>query len=647
LAPFNQRISDGLIRCGIYGAAALLLGGLATTGISESIDLLLYDAVISLRSTDSEPAQRHPITIVGIDEGDISHYGWPIDDAVLCRAIDNALAAQASAIGLDLYRDQGVGTQQTCLRTLIQRHRNVVAIFNAAEGIQAPPGTPAAQQAFNDLVVDADGVIRRDLIHVGGQDDATVSLPVRLAETSDLQPELLDALENPEDAERLGPWLLPHSGGYRDLDAAGYQRLLPFQQPGSFRTISLRTLADAEAPLTALMRGDIVLFGSTAPSLKDLFEIPQSRFSRTQSQLRMPGVEVHALRLAALLNGLEQPWPLQTPPPWSDQGLELLAILTGITLGESFRKLRRSISITAVLTATLASGGIVLLWSQGLWIGITLPVISLPVMAGVGWLRRGALHQRQKQQIQRLLGQTTSPAVASQLWDQRDALLRDGQFVGKEVDATVLFTDTQDFTSISEQLPPSEVLKWLNRGMGLLVDEITSHGGIINKFTGDGLLAVFGAPISQGSAVDARHAVDAALAIAARLEHLNREFTNEQAPPMRVRIGMHSGPVIAGSMGSSSRLEYTVMGDTVNCASRLESLARVPKDQVCRILFSRQTLLQCLNDDLIWTSVGRLQVKGRQQGVDVLELKGTQRAATFKTNTAPAAAPARNSDQQP
>ena len=647
MAPFNQRISDGLIRCGIYGAAALLLGGLATTGISESIDLLLYDAVISLRSTDSEPAQRHPITIVGIDEGDISHYGWPIDDAVLCRAIDNALAAQASAIGLDLYRDQGVGTQQTCLRTLIQRHRNVVAIFNAAEGIQAPPGTPAAQQAFNDLVVDADGVIRRDLIHVGGQDDATVSLPVRLAETSDLQPELLDALENPEDAERLGPWLLPHSGGYRDLDAAGYQRLLPFQQPGSFRTISLRTLADAEAPLTALMRGDIVLFGSTAPSLKDLFEIPQSRFSRTQSQLRMPGVEVHALRLAALLNGLEQPWPLQTPPPWSDQGLELLAILTGITLGESFRKLRRSISITAVLTATLASGGIVLLWSQGLWIGITLPVISLPVMAGVGWLRRGALHQRQKQQIQRLLGQTTSPAVASQLWDQRDALLRDGQFVGKEVDATVLFTDTQDFTSISEQLPPSEVLKWLNRGMGLLVEEITSHGGIINKFTGDGLLAVFGAPISQGSAVDARHAVDAALAIAARLEHLNREFTNEQAPPMRVRIGMHSGPVIAGSMGSSSRLEYTVMGDTVNCASRLESLARVPKDQVCRILFSRQTLLQCLNDDLIWTSVGRLQVKGRQQGVDVLELKGTQRPATFKTNTAPAAAPARNSDQQP
>jgi len=637
---FNHRLRDGLIQGGIVGAAALLLGGLATTGISESIDLLLYDAVISLKARDS--AQLHPVTIVGIDEGDISHYGWPIDDAVLCRAISNAVQAKASAIGLDLYRDQGIGEQQTCLRGLIQRHPKVIAIFNAAEGIQAPPHTPAEQQAFNDLVVDADGVIRRDLVHVSGQDDATVSLPVRLVETSNLQPGLLEALRSPTRAEELGPWLLPHSGGYRDLDAAGYQRLLPFQQPGSFRTISLQALARGEAKATQSLKGEIVLIGSTAPSLRDLFEIPQSRFIRRERQFRMPGVEVHALRVAALLNGLDEPWGLKTLPPWSDRGLELLAILIGISLGESFRKLRQSITVTTVLTATLASSGIALLWTQGLWIGLTLPVISLPVMAGVGWLRRGALHQRQKQQIEKLLGQTTSPAVASQLWEQRDALLRDGQFEGKQVEATVLFTDTQDFTSISEQLSPADLLTWLNRGMGLLVQEITNHGGIINKFTGDGLLAVFGAPISQGKAMDARNAIDAALNIADRLEQLNRELGVEQAPPMRVRIGIHSGPVIAGSMGSSTRLEYTVMGDTVNCASRLENLARVPSDRFCRTLLSQQTLLQCPHDDLNWSSVGRLQVKGRQQGVDVLELNGLKRDEAFRTGNAPAEDPARS-----
>ena len=643
MALFNQRIREGLIRSGIYGAAALLLGGLASLGISESIDLLLYDAVISLKSTDS--ASHYPVTIVGIDEGDINHYGWPIDDAVLCSAISKALEANASAIGLDLYRDQGVGNQQTCLRALIEQNPNLITIFNAAEGVKAPPGTPAAQQAFNDLVVDADGVIRRDLIHVSRQDDATVSLPVRLVETSDLQIGILDALKSPQSAEGLGPWLMPHSGGYRDLDAAGYQRLLPFHRPGSFSTISLHELANPEPQTAELLSGDIVLVGSTAPSLKDLFEIPQSRFSREQSQLRMPGVEVHALRVASLLDDLDAPWPLQTLPPWSDRVLELLAILTGIALGESFRKLRKSIMATAALTAVLASSGITLLWTQGLWIGLTLPVISLPVMAGVGWLRRGALHQWQKQQIERLLGQTTSPAVASQLWKQRDALLRDGQFEGQQVDATVLFTDTQDFTSISEELSPADLLTWLNRGMGLLVKEITAHGGIINKFTGDGLLAVFGAPISQGRGVDARQAINAALAINSRLEQLNRELTAEHAPPMRVRIGIHSGPVIAGSMGSSTRLEYTVMGDTVNCASRLESLARVPNHQVCRTLFSLQTLQECLQDDLIWSSVGRIQVKGRQQGVDVLELKGVKQAAGFRSDNAPADDPAMTSDR--
>ena len=385
-----------------------------------------------------------------------------------------------------------------------------------------------------------------------------------------------------------------------------------------------------------------MLIGSTAPSLRDLFEIPQSRFIRRERQFRMPGVEVHALRVAALLDGLDEPWGLKTLPPWSDRGLELLAILIGISLGESFRKLRQSITVTTVLTATLASSGIALLWTQGLWIGLTLPVISLPVMAGVGWLRRGALHQRQKQQIEKLLGQTPSPAVASQLWEQRDALLRDGQFEGKQVEATVLFTDTQDFTSISEQLSPADLLTWLNRGMGLLVQEITNHGGIINKFTGDGLLAVFGAPISQGKAMDARNAIDAALNIADRLEQLNRELGVEQAPPMRVRIGIHTGPGIAGSMGSSTRLEYTVMGDTVNCASRLEHLARVPSDRFCRTLLSQQTLLQCPHDDMKGSSVGRLQVKGRQQGVDGLELTGLNRDEAFRTGNAPAEDPARS-----
>ena len=639
----QQRVSDHLIQLAVYGIASLALLGLARSGISEALDLRLYDAISS--SATRSPERRHPVVVVGIDEGDIERYGWPIDDAVLCRAIDKATQAKVAAIGLDLYRDQGIGPNQACLRERIQRHPNLVTIFNAAQGIPAPPGTPARQQAFNDLVVDADGVIRRDLVHVSGQGPAVVSLPVRLATLSGHQPTLLTTLSNQAQAEQLGPWLDAQSGGYRDLDAAGFQRMLPFDAHNSMRSISLRALADGESTADHPREGDIMLIGSTAPSLKDLFEIPHSRFAEGHSQLRMPGVDIHALRTISLLNGLdESTWQLRTPPAWVNPLLELTAALAGITLGERVRKLRRSVTATAIATGGLAISGISLLWFQGVWCGIALPLVSMPWIAGVGWLRRGAMHQRQKQQIERLLGQTTSPAVARQLWEQRDTLLRDGQFEGKQVQATVLFTDTQDFTAISEQLTPAELLAWLNRGMGLLVTEIAKHGGVINKFTGDGVLAVFGAPISQGSARDARNAVDAALAIEAKLTQLNQQLSDEQAPPLRIRIGMHTGPVIVGSMGSSTRLEYTVMGDTVNCASRLESLARVPTGRFSRTLMSQEVLSRCQADDLLWSRVGQVQVKGRRLELDVVELKGSAQASGVKAGNAPVGNQASRSD---
>ena len=291
-----------------YGGALLLLAGLFRSGITESLDLLLYDGVTSLRPAPS--AKPLPITIVGIDEGDIAHYGWPIDDGVLCRAIARAAAGGARAIGLDLYRDRGVGAHRDCLPQLVQREPRLITIFNVAEGIAAVRGTPPRQQAFNDVVIDPDGVVRRDLVHVSGQDASTVGLPLRLVETASGNSQLREQLDNPRSPFSRSAWLGPASGGYANLDAAGYQRMLPFRQPGSFSSLSLRQLADdPTAATTPHLRGRIVLIGSTAPTLKDLFEIPQSRYSQGASALRMPGVELHALRTAALLDDQAgRPW---------------------------------------------------------------------------------------------------------------------------------------------------------------------------------------------------------------------------------------------------------------------------------------------------------------------------------------------------
>ena len=136
-----------------YGLGALLLLALQRTGLRESINLLLYDLITDIRPASNDPSK--PITLIGISEQDVGRLGWPIDDALLCRAIDRLEAGGVAAIGLDLYRDRGVGAQQACLRErAAQRGSHLVSIFNVASAIGPIPGTPVERQAFNDLVRD-------------------------------------------------------------------------------------------------------------------------------------------------------------------------------------------------------------------------------------------------------------------------------------------------------------------------------------------------------------------------------------------------------------------------------------------------------------------------------------------------------------
>ena len=166
-------------------------------------------------------------------------------------------------------------------------------------------------------------------------------------------------------------------------------------------------------------------------------------------------------------------------------------------------------------------------------------------------------------------------------------------------------------------------MQWLNRGISIGIQAVTSRGGMVNKFTGDGMLAVFGAPVSSGADVDAANAVTAALAIQQQIADLNRSLSEEGQPAMRIRIGIHSGTVLTGSLGSSERLEYAVIGDTVNCASRLESLHKERHEGAVRVLLSSETqnLLTGLPPQVHSEFWGAISVKGRQEQLEVIELK--------------------------
>ncbi len=602
-----------------YAIASGLLVGLQHSPVVETANLLVYDLALHLRNRTNDTGEdtlAWPITVVGINEADLERYSWPLDDNLLCSALQRIDALGAQAIGLDLYRDQA----KPCLQKEIQRNSRLISIRNEADGIEAIPGTPARQQAFNDLVMDADRVVRRDLVHVGGQEEAVRSLPLRLLETAAESPGLDQRLEQLQEHH----WLAEESGGYRNLDSAGYQTMLPVYPPGRYPSLSLADLLEGKVSAEQI-HGRVVLIGSTARSLRDLFEIPHSRFTKGSQFFEVPGVELHAQRLEALQRLLQNEQPeLVTAQGWQRTLLTLAMVLLGVVIAERPSRIRRSVLLLFIAAAALSTL-VFSLTLMGIWVGLTMPYFSLVLIGGSGILGRGVQSQRHQQEMRRLLGQTSSPAVAQQLWEQREDLIKDGRFTGREQWVTVLFSDISSFTGLSEQLPPSSLMQWLNRGISIGVQAVTSRGGMVNKFTGDGMLAVFGAPVSSGADVDAANAVAAALAIQQQIADLNRSLSAEGQPAMRIRIGIHSGTVITGSLGSSERLEYAVIGDTVNCASRLESLQKERHDGLVRVLLSSetQTLLTELPPQVHSTTWGAISVKGRQDPLEVIELKST------------------------
>ena len=189
---------------------------------------------------------------------------------------------------------------------------------------------------------------------------------------------------------------------------------------------------------------------------------------------------------------------------------------------------------------------------------------------------------------------------------------------GESCEITVLFCDIRGFTSLSENLAATEVVGLLNDFHGHMVDEIFRYGGTLDKYLGDGLLAYFNAPVRQAD--HAGRAVECALAMVDRLEVLNRDRAARGEPPLRIGIGIHSGTAVVGNVGAANRREYTAIGDTVNVASRLQSLTR---DQGVSILVSDATEAAATIADrrpaaIRFTSAGRVEVRGRTQGLEIL-----------------------------
>lgn len=218
----------------------------------------------------------------------------------------------------------------------------------------------------------------------------------------------------------------------------------------------------------------------------------------------------------------------------------------------------------------------------------------------------------ERDRVRDLLDKNVSPEVAAQL-------LRDGATLGgEERDVTILFADLRGFTSLSEGLAPRDLLALLNRYLDRMSGAIEAQGGVIDKFIGDAIMALFGAPVAQGDAAD--RAVAAARAMEAELVAFNAELAREGRPPLGLGIGINTARVVAGYIGSHRRLNYSVIGDGVNVAARLESLTRTPEYHT-NIIVSAATV-QALRAPLDPRPIGRVQVKGRTEPVEIFAVGG-------------------------
>ena len=560
----------------LIAAVAVLAAGLGVAAHDKDVlrwlELQSVDARFAVRGSQPQPKG---VAVVAVDARTFDEWGqrWPFRRRYHAKAIGILQRAGAKVIVYDVqFTERSNDYDDGLLFDAVQRAGNVVLgtseigdggttrILGSDDNVRAARALPASAQY--DL--DPNGVIRR----IPFVTDGLRTMPVvayrrahgRFPDRKGFEPD--------------GAW----------IDFAG--------PPRTVRTLSFSQLLNHDFP-PGFFRGRIVVVGASAPSLHDVH--PTSGSGAEE----LSGPEIQATAIATLEEGI----PLRSVPGWIDVGLivlmALLAPLPGVRLGLLWA------TGAALLGAAAFVVGAQIAFDRGHIVVMTYP-LAAAIVSTVGVVGiRYFTEVRERRRTRTAFARFVPAAVVDRVLEQAEDGLRLG---GEEVVGTVLFSDIRGFTTFSESHPAAEVIDILNRYLTEMTDAIMGHGGTLIGYLGDGIIAIFGAPLEQQDHAD-RALAAAEEMLGPRMTRFNewlRERGIEQ--PFEMGIGINSGLFMAGNVGSQERLEYTVIGDTVNTAARMEGLT---KGSGHSLFIAESTRFMLLGDPPPLEYVGEFEIRGR------------------------------------
>jgi adenylate cyclase len=629
-----------LTAAGIGALAWAAVLALCLAGFLEPFELKLYDRLCRMSTPPAPPSQE--IILVTVDDGSLEAAAkelgvtWPWPRQMYAPIVQFCKAAGAQAVLFDILFSEdssyGVEDDRLLADALAQNGRAILPLFLSGEDrpqeewedrlierlalplenhrAQARPAYDSAQLPIRLLAEkartlanvtvppDQDGIYRRLplVFPFGTHDTRWLPAPGLAAAWEVLGREKLvldseglelGSLHIPLD--RQGSFLLTFYGGERD-----------FPRYSAFNVIqSFVALEGGGQPLYGLenFRDKIVVVGLTAAGLLDLKPTPIRSI--------YPGMAIHATLAANLLH---RDFRVRISPAAAltlAAATALVAAATVVFLTAVWQLGVATLAEAAVLALAVTTSFRHHLWVDGVMLGISLG-LAFAFAAVFSYATEG----RQKRQIKRMFSHYMSEHLIHDLLKHPEKLRLGGE---KRI-LTVFFSDLAGFTSLSEKLTPEEVVTLLNRYLTAMTDIILASAGLIDKYEGDAIMALWGAPLPQED--HAARACLAALQNQRRLAELRREFQASGLPPVYSRIGVNTGEMIIGNMGSTQRFDFTVIGDSVNLASRLEG---ANKTYGTGIIISEDTYRQAAAQIEV-RELDLLRVKGKEVPVRIYEL---------------------------